>query len=615
MSQELHPYYERELLFIRQLAQEFARQYPAAAGRLLLEPNRSIDPHVERLIEAFALLAGRIHHKLDDEFPELTSAILGVLYPHYLAPIPSMAIIQFDLDYEQSPLPDGFLIDRGSRLHTSPVSDVACRFRTVYPVRLWPVHLASARYLTPPFPAGLAPPPGTAAVLRLRLECRSGLSFADLGLDRLRFYLAGEAQVVATLYETLFNDVTKVAFRPLDDGEPLWFDPSECLSQVGFEHDQGMLPYSPRSFLGYRLLTEFFAFPSKFQFADLGSLNFVCTEHFGKALDVVLYLSRSSSNLEQGVNTDTFRLGCSPVVNLFEQTAEPIPITQTRHEYRVVPDVASQQGMEVYSVDSVVGTDPVSRVTTEYHPFYSYKHGISREERRTFWTATRRPSVREGDRGTEVELSLVDLDFNPKLPAESMLVVRTTCTNRDLPGKLAMYGDRLRFSLESAAPLARIRCLRLPTVPVRPPTRRGSLWRLVSHLNLNHLSLGGTVESRDALQEMLRLYDFSDPESGEATAAVTRQLIDGITSLSSRRIVHWLDAPEASGFCRGTEITIEFDEKKYVGTGVFLFASVLERFLALYASINSFTRMVARTRGGEGPLKQWPPRAGEQPMI
>src|SRR6516165_8945472 len=98
MSDVLYPYYERELLFIRQLAQEFARQYPAAADRLRLEPNRSADPHVERLIEAFALLAGRIHHKLDDEFPELTDALLSVLYPHYLAPIPSMGIVQFDLD-------------------------------------------------------------------------------------------------------------------------------------------------------------------------------------------------------------------------------------------------------------------------------------------------------------------------------------------------------------------------------------------------------------------------------------------------------------------------------------------------------------------------------------
>src|SRR5262245_13372538 len=124
MSEKLYPYYERELLFILHLAQEFAKHSPAAAGRLLLEPHRSTAPHVERLIEGFALLAGRIHHKIDDEFPELTDALLGVLYPHYLAPVPSMSIIQFDLDAGRAQLPNGFLIDRHSRLHTQPAADL-----------------------------------------------------------------------------------------------------------------------------------------------------------------------------------------------------------------------------------------------------------------------------------------------------------------------------------------------------------------------------------------------------------------------------------------------------------------------------------------------------------
>src|SRR5262249_12118180 len=158
MSETLYPYYERELLFIRQMAQQFGQQYPAAAGRLMLEPGRSGDPHIERMIESFALLAGRIHAKLDDEFPELTDALLGVLYPHYLAPVPSMAVVQLVLDGARSPLPRGFLIERGSFLRPRAVQDTPCRYRTCYPVRLWPVELSGARLLPPPFPVGLAPP-------------------------------------------------------------------------------------------------------------------------------------------------------------------------------------------------------------------------------------------------------------------------------------------------------------------------------------------------------------------------------------------------------------------------------------------------------------------------
>ena len=129
MSEALYSYYERELLFIRQMAQEFAKQYPAAAARLQLEQNRSIDPHVERLIEAFALLAGRVHHKLDDEFPEITEALMGVLYPHYQSPIPSMSIVQFQLDPEQDQLTSGYTLAPETELETEPIQDEPCRDR------------------------------------------------------------------------------------------------------------------------------------------------------------------------------------------------------------------------------------------------------------------------------------------------------------------------------------------------------------------------------------------------------------------------------------------------------------------------------------------------------
>ena len=152
MSDTLYPYYERELIYVRQMAQEFARQYPAAAGRLLLEPDRSADPHVERLIESFAFLTGRIQHKLDDEFPELTDALLGVLYPHFLAPIPSMGVVEFDIDQARAQLPEGFVVEKHSRLHTSTSNGTVCRFRTGYPVTLWPVHLASAKLFLPRSP-------------------------------------------------------------------------------------------------------------------------------------------------------------------------------------------------------------------------------------------------------------------------------------------------------------------------------------------------------------------------------------------------------------------------------------------------------------------------------
>lgn len=616
MSELLYKYYERELLFIRQMAQEFARTYPATANRLLLEPNRSADPHVERLIEAFALLSGRIHHKLDDEFPELTDALLSVLYPHYLAPIPSMAILQFQLDAGRAQLPDGFLIDRHSRLQTGPVRDLPCRFRTCYPVTLWPITVAEARLRPPPFPAYLQPPPRTAAVLTLRLECQAGMSFAGLSLNRLRFYLSGDNQLIPLLYELLFNHTQQLEYRPLDGADkraPVVLEPGSCLFPVGFESDEGLLPYPNQSFLGYRLLTEFFAFPNKFWFADLGGFTEVRRARFGRQLEVVFYLDHTSTNLEQTVEAATFRLGCTPIINLFEQTAEPINLTQARYEYRVVPDVTQPLGMEVYSIDAITSADPTPSTRREYQPFYSFRHGQSRETQRAFWYASRRPSLLENDPATEVYLNLVDLDFDPALPAESVLVVRTTCTNRNLPAIFQRKAEDLYFELTTAAPLAGIACLRTPTLPLRPPLRRGAYWRLIAHLNLNHLSLSDAEEGREALKEILSLYDFS--ETGSQLAAVSRHIREGITAVSSRRVVGRIKGATASGFCRGVEVSIEFDEQKYVGVGVYLFACVLERFLGLYASINSFTQLVARTKQGEGYFKKWLPRAAEHQLL
>ena len=618
MSETLYPYYERELTFIRQMAQEFGQMYPAAAGRLMLEPGRSGDPHIERLIESFALLAARIHLKLDDDFPELTDALLGILYPHYLAPVPSMAIVQFDLDAGRSPLPNGFPIDRHNRLRTRPLLNTPCRFRTCYPVTLWPVLLTGATVMPPPFPPGYQPPPRTAAALILQLEVQAGMRFADLSLQKLRFYLAGDQYMTTTLYELLFNHVTQAVLRPGDPGAtqaPIVLKPGQCLEPVGFESDEAIVPFPQRSFAGYRLLTEFFTFPYKFNFVDVGGLQRACRAGFGRKMEVVLFLNRTLPVVEQGVSADTFRLGCTPIVNLFEQIAEPIHLDQRKHEYLVLPDVASAQGMEVYSVDHVASTDPTNSKTTEYQPFYSFRHGQALADQQAFWYARRKLPTQEGDRGTNVYLNLVDLRFHPRLPADSTLVVRTTCTNRGLPVQLQRAGEDLFFELEAAAPLARIRCPRSPTMPLRPPLRRGAFWRLISHLCLNHLSLTDAAEGRQALQEILRLYDFSDEEANPQLAAITLNLIEGIAHVSSRRVVGRTGSGAASGFARGVEITIDFDEQKYVGSGVFLFASVLERFLALYASINSFTQLNARTLQGERLFKKWAPRAGEQPML
>jgi type VI secretion system protein ImpG len=315
-------------------------------------------------------------------------------------------------------------------------------------------------------------------------------------------------------------------------------------------------------------------------------------------------------NLEKGVNAQTFRMNCAPIVNLFQQIAEPIQLTHTQHEYRVVPDVRRQLAIEVYSVDSVLNISPHLDKPTVYQPFYSYKHALDRDRERTFWHASRRQSSRKEDEGTEVYLNLVDLDFNPSLPGVETVTVNVTCNNRDLPGRLPFGAPEGDFQLEGPGLFTAIRCLKKPTATLRPALRRGAQWRLISHLSLNYLSLlerdGG--KGPEALHEILKLYDFAD-------SSVTRRQIAGIVAVSCHRIFRAVGTMLTTSFVRGLEISVEFDEQQYVGTGVFLLAAVLEQFFALYASINSFTQTVVSTRQREGIVKRWPPRVGEQIVI
>jgi type VI secretion system protein ImpG len=313
--------------------------------------------------------------------------------------------------------------------------------------------------------------------------------------------------------------------------------------------------------------------------------------------------------LEKSVTAQTFRLHCAPVANLFNQIAEPIRVTHLQPEYRVIPDTGRQSVLEVYSVDSVVAARPGEDETVEFQPFYSFKHAADRGEQQTFWYASRRASQRKDDEGTEVYLSLVDLGFNPTLPAADTLTVHATCTNRDLPGRLPFGGSDSDFQLEAAGVFQGIRCLRKPTPTLRVPLRRGVQWRLISHLSLNFLSLveGGNGAGPEAFREILKLYDFAD-------SSVTRQQIAGISRLSAQRVLRPVGGGQG-GFVRGLEVSLELDESQFIGSGVFLFAAVLERFLGLYASMNSFSQLAARTRQREGVLKRWPPRAGEQILL
>jgi type VI secretion system protein ImpG len=613
MTPGLETYFERELAFLAEYREAFQKRYPAEAGRLVPDRSKVPDPHLDRFIEGFAALAGRIHHKLDSELPELTEALAQVMYPHLLRPIPSMAMAQVSLDPVELPGTTGLTVPRHTPLRTPMVGKpaVACRWRTGYPVTLWPVDVAEAQIVRGPF---VGAPPRTVAALRMQFTTLGDMRFADLKLDKLRFFLSGEKQVIATLYEVLFLNCTKVLFRNVGEKRPpLSFSPQEVFHQVGFALDEGVVPLPNESFVGHRLFLEFLSFPAKFLFLDLSGWSEVAQAGFGSKVEVLCYLTRTHENLEQGVHASTFLLGATPVVNLFSQSAEPLAVTQSKSEYRIVPSRENVEAFEVFSVDEVVGIDE-GRPAFAVEPFYHFRLGHGRDNLRSFYHESRRSAHDDEDHGTEVYLYVLDGDWHPRQPANLMLDVQTTCTNRDYPMRFLRGGDPMIMLSQAPGPLGPIICLQAPTPTMRPPRRRAAHWRVLSQLGLNHKTLTDPVDGVRLLQEMLRLCDLSDQTAESVVGAVNRQSIEGIHSLQTRRVLGRASSGGSMGLCRGLEVTIELDEKNYVGVGVFLFACVLERFLGWMTAVNSFSQLVVKTVQGDF-VKRWPPRAAERQLL
>jgi type VI secretion system protein ImpG len=605
-------YYERELAYLRRLGAEFAEKYPKIASRLLLEPNKCEDPHVERLLEGFAFLAARVQLKIDDDFSEVSEALLNLIYPHYVRPIPSMALVELQVDPEQSKLTSGFRVPRETLLYSRPVGGVPCKFRTCYDTTLWPVSVAAAEWRAPDRLKQPLTATDAVAALRLELRCLADVSFAKLELEKLRLYLNGESNLVATLYELLCNNCARIVVRdPAKPKRPPLVLPGDALSPAGFGEDEGMLPFPSRSFLGYRLLQEYFAFPEKFLFLDLAIFAQLRAAGFGPRAEVIFLIApfervERREILETGISAKTIRLGCTPIVNLFPQTSEPVLLTQRSHEYPVIADARRRATTGIFSVDEVSGVTPGSSEPLRFQPFYSFRHAPDGGKPQMFWYARRRPSGWRLDPGGDVLLSFVDLSGRAARPSLDAAIARLTCYNGDLPARLPFGDESGDWEMPGGGPVQRVVTLVRPTSVVQPPLGKPQLWRLISQLSLNYLSLveGGP----EAMQELLRLYNFTD-------SVVAENQIQGITGLRSRPCYSRLESELGLSFARGHRVEIEFDEERFTGGGVFLFASVLERFLGLYTALNSFSILAARTRQRKETLREWPPRAGWKALL
>ena len=629
MRDDLKDRYEDELRYLRAVGSEFGHKYPKIASRLQLERDKCDDPHVERLLEGVAFLAARLQLKLDDDFPEITEALFNSVLPHYVRPIHALSIAEFELDPDQGKLSTGIAVPRESLLLSRPVNGVPARFRTAFDLTLWPVEVANAGFTTPA--ALKVRAPGAVAALRLELRCLPDVTFASLTtMESLRFHLTGDGGFVGALLEAFGTRLLTVLARPPlphttapgasasgagartgpKRETPLEL-PTSIVQPVGFAANEGVLPYPKRSFLGYRALQEYFALPQKYHFLDIGGFGTLRAAGFSDSVELIFLFGASHgldqrSLLEDGVGARTFRLGCTPIANLFPLVAEPILLNQRRDEYLVVADARRRLTTSVFSIDHVGLATPGSTEPVPVTPLYAPAR-FEEKAPRVSWYSRRRPANWRSDGGTDVYLSLVDQSGRTSFPDQDVLTLRCTAFNADLPSQLK-FGDAAGdFTLQAGGPFRRISALVKPTPLVQPPLGKAQLWRLVSQLSLTYLSL--VDEGPGPLQELLRLHLFDERDRA------SRQQISGISAVRSLPTVARVVGEHGIAFARGRRVELELDEEQFAGGSPFLFASVIEHFLGLYTSINSFSQLSVRSRQRSGWLREWVPRAGRKPLL
>ena len=654
MDRRLLRYYDLELQHLRNMGVEFAREFPRIAGRLGMEGLTCADPFVERLMEGVAFLTARVHLKLDAEFPRFTQSLLETVYPHYLAPTPSMVMLQIQPLLEEPGLAQGYKIPRQTQMRSllGKGDQTSCIYTTGHNVTLWPLKIIEAKYYTRELasleiPQATLAASGVKAGIRIRLQATAGVKFNQLALDRLPIYVNGTPDVQARLYEQIIGHTVGAAIQPITR-PARWREvigtgqtaqgPNTPVTMLGFEDEESLLPFGPRSFQGYRLLQEYFAFPQRFYQFELGGkdgLQGALKRGPETQLDIILLLNQADLHLENVVDAANFSLFCTPAVNLFPASADRIHLTEKLAEFLVIPDRTRPLDFEVHSIEKVVGIGAGNETVMEFTPFYRARDA---EEGGAYYVINRVPRVasskeqRFGTRtrypGCETYLSLVDARNAPFSTDLKQLAVAVYCTNRDLPLTVPVGRGETDFTMEAGAPVAAIKSITgQPTAP-RPSYAEGdTAWRIISHLSLNYLSLAdGAVPGHNkeqgatALRDLLRLYT-GPLEARTATGAATnninegaeyaviRKQVEGVKNISTRQIIRRINKPGPISFARGLEVTLTLDDINFEGAGVFLLGAVLARFFEKYVSVNSFTETVIRTVE-RGEVMRWPARLG-----
>jgi type VI secretion system protein ImpG len=609
--------YNEELAYLREAGREFGEEHEVVAGYLGLKTPNNPDPYVERLMEGVAFLAARVNLKITDQFPDFTQHLLQAVQPNYLAPTPSICIVELKPIEGDDGMAQGVPVERLTKL-TGAVSshDTPVTFRTGQKVELFPLRIEEAEYL--PTRAAVARYAAAANVraeagLRLRFKATAG-TLAAISPRSLPLHLTGPEVIPGELYRQLVADCVAVVGVKDRPQEPIVTGLPKP-EPYGFDDDCALLPHEKRAFRGYRILSEYFACPERFLFVDLKGLGqaFASCE---QTCDVVLLFNRGVPALIGAVSPPVVRPFCTPAINLFEMQLGRTPVTPFETEHLVVPDRTRPLDYEVFRLLEVTayGRTMGSRPTAPLYAFgallYDWQDAIfhvSRLKLRRLSTREQRLRRRSDYIGSETWVSLTTPAKPEQLDDIYELGIRALVTNRELPELLRFSGSGSDLVIDGA-PVSAVTVVRAPTRPRPPLGLHDAAWRVISHLTPNYASLIDEPEgSPDLLKDQLALY-------GRADDPVMRRQIDGLLSVTSRPVTRRISGVHRLAFGRGRQARVRLDDASYENGRMALFSAVVDRFLAEFASVNSFVETVFESQD-QGEFVAWPTRTGQRPTI
>lgn len=597
-------YYEDELEFLRELGSEFAGSYPDIAGELGLGAR---DPDVERLLQGFSFLTARVRETMDAEFPNLLYPLLGQIWPQALRPSPAIGVVEFKPVHGMFHEP--YTLKRGATLNSIPVDGTICQFRTVYELKLLPCQIDEVR---------LEAPSSARHLIHIRLLSLPNALLKLVDGQPLRFHLHGSVRQSFGLYQWLNQNLLSIRYRVYGPEHELKLErqlPLQSLSWLGWNPDDSLLPYPPYSFSGYRHLHEYFLFPAKHLFFELGGLSFAQDVQAAEELEITFELKPLQGD-PLTLSKENLRLHCVPVVNLFPHPAQTLRLDATRSEYLLRPEGIRPEHFDIFSVEKVVGFNRRKGKAATYHPFYSfYRPPAEQGERPVLYQLHLRPAVTRG-RGPESEsqssyngvdtyISFVEPSGDPALPP-STLSIDLMATNRDLPRRLRP-GD-VSVPTTEIPSLVTFSNIGPFSVPAPAPIGRDGLWRYFAHMTLSWNYLA----DREALTSLLSLYHF--PAFYDQRARQSLELLLGaIMHVESRPEHRLIGRPPA--LVRGTHVILTVHESRFTQQGeLFLFGNVLSHFLGEVTTLNTFSRLTIHG-ADHGVDWGWDPRIGQQTLV